>query len=311
VGLALVDFLWSLFDHRILGAINDFIDHNSVPILNAVRPFLIWIVSNPFALLIAAVSVIIIHAFVSSRHEPQADEAQSDYLSVIELPPITLKQEANPHIDLKPQMKQEANPHIEFKPQIHIHPPTGVQNVREPTQKTKTPKPIPEPPSHNILFLGGHHYNPDKHGLLGGIRESDMIRMVLAEFRNKHIVGSTVGHVYDVKAGITYKDSDGKELRYVSPGQWLMRNEDTVELKSGAESESVILAVYNYDDKRWETSKVVHNAHWDGHFYTQDTRPLPFGVIVADVALLEKDGTALRGGTVTFELKQNGEFDVR
>jgi hypothetical protein len=292
-----------LFEHRILGAINDYIDHNSGPILDAVRPFSIWIVHSPLALLIAAGCVIFIHAFVSSRREPKHAEAPSDLFAPEA--PINPKQVANSHIDFKPEIKQE------FNPQINIYPSQEQLRDRELIKRSKTPEPIPEPPSHNIVFLGGDRYSPDRHGLVGGGIGCENIRFVLAGFRNKHIVGSTVAHVYNVRAGITYRDENGTEILYVSPGEWLRHSSDTAKLECGAESECVILAAYNYGEKRWETRKMVRTrAHW-GTIFLDEPRPLPFGTIAAEVVLLEKDGTALKGGTVTFELKEGGEFEIR
>lgn len=304
VALAFAEFAVSLFEHRILGAINDYIDHNSGSILSAVQPFSIWIVNTPLALLTIAGSLIFIHAFVNSRQESHHTES-SRIRPMGEEPPINLLQEANPHIDFKPEIKQE------FNPQIHIYPPPEQPKTREAIQETKPPESIPEPPSHNIIFLGGDRYSPDKHGLVGDGIGCENIRFVLAEFRNKHIVGSTVAHVYNVRAGITYRDDNGVEILYISPGEWLRHNADTVKLESGAESDFVILAIYNYHEKHWETHKMVRTrARW-GDIFLDEPRPLPFGTIAAEVVLLAKDGTALKGGTVTFELKENGEFEIR
>jgi hypothetical protein len=285
-----------LFEHRILGEINDYIDHHDAPILNAARPFSIWIVHTPFVLLIVTVCVILLHAYFSNRHEPQHADAPTDSPS-----------SAEPTIN----MKQEANPHIEVNPQFHIYPSQEGPKAREPIQETKTREQISRPPSHNIVFLGGHRYDPKKHGLLDGPRESDMKRIALAEFRNRHIVVSTVGHVYNVRAGITYTDDNGTEILYISPGGWLKQDEDTIKLESGAESEFVVLAIYNYIEEHWEANKKVRTRHYMGDFFRDEPRPLPFSTITAEIALLEKDGSALQGGTVTFELKKNGNFEIR
>jgi hypothetical protein len=293
--VALIDFLKKLFEHRVLAAANDFIDAHSGPILDAVRPFLVWLVHTPFVLLMLTFCVILLHAYFSSRHKPQHTQAPTDS-------PPSAEQTTN--------MMQEANPHIEVNPQFHIYSSYEGPKAREPIQETNTREQVSKPPNHNIVFLGGHRYDPNKHGLLGGPRESDMIRIVLAEFRNKHIVGSTVGHVYDVRAGITYSDDNGTELLYVSPGEWLRHDAETVKLECGAEPESVVLAAYNYAEKRWETRKMVHTEQYWGDVFLDEPRPLPFSTITAEIALLEKDGSALEGGTVTFELKENGDFEI-
>jgi hypothetical protein len=262
---AMLDLGERLVEHRILGAANDFIDAHSGPILDAVRPILIWLVHTPFVLLTITVSVILLHAYFSSHRELPNVKSTADSTS-------------------SPQ--------------------------EEPIQE-KTPELIPDPPSHNIVFLGGDRYSPDKHGLVGGGINCDEMRFVLAEFRNKHIVGSTVAHVYNVRAGITYSDDNGTEILYVSPGEWLRHDADTVKLESGAESEFVVLAVYNYYEKSWETRKVVRTRQYWGDTFSDQSRPLPFGTITAEIVLLEKDGTALEGGTVTFELRKNGNFEIR
>jgi hypothetical protein len=190
---------------------------------------------------------------------------------------------------------------------VHLH-----ESTEETTRDIQPiPAQIPDSHPHNVLFLGGTRYAPAKHGLIGMDFEAEHIRMVLAEFRNKHIVGSTVGTVRDVQAGITYQDESGKEILYLNPAEWLRRNTDTVKLGSGAESEFVVLAVYNYIDKRWECHKVIRVRQYRGPTYQDEPRPLPFGTITAQIVLLEADGTALKGGTVMFELKENGEFDLK
>jgi len=138
-----------------------------------------------------------------------------------------------------------------------------------------------------------------------------MMRLALAEFRNKYIVGRPVGHAYNVRAGITYSDDNGTELLYVSPGEWLRHDTETVELKCGAESEFVVLAAYNYTEKRWETHKMIETQTWQGSSYSNEPRPLPFSNVTAMVVLLDKGGNALECGTVTLELKANGDFEIR
>lgn len=105
--LALAEFVMLLFEHRILGAINEYIDHHDASVINAVRPFLTWIVHTPFVMLIVTVCVILLHAYFSSRHEPQNAEGPTNSPSA-----------AEPTIN----MKQVANPHIEVNPQFHIYP---------------------------------------------------------------------------------------------------------------------------------------------------------------------------------------------
>lgn len=289
---------FKLLEHWFYSTILDWLRDSGAPafIKNAV----LWCIAHPllwgFYLVPITFCGILIHAYFSSRHEPQHAEAPTDS-------PSSAVSTIN--------MKQEANPHIEVNPQFYIHPSSEGPKAREPIQATKTRKQISKPPSHNIVFLGGHRYDPKKHGLLDGPRESDMMRIALAEFRNRHIVGSTVGHVYNVRAGITYSDDNGTEVLYISPGGWLKQDEDTIKLESGAESEFVVLAIYNYIEKRWEANKKVRTRHYMGDFFLDEPRPLPFSTITAEIALLEKDGSALQGGTVTLELKKDGNFEIR
>lgn len=293
--VGLIDFLKMLFEHRVLAAVNDLIDAHSGPILDAVRPFLTWLVHTPFVLLALTVCMISLHAYFSSRRKQEHTKAPTDSPSSAEQT-ITIK--------------QEANPHIEVNPQFHIYASPAGSKAREPIQETKTLEQVSKPPSHNIVFLGGDRYSPEKHGLVGDGIDCEKIRYALAGFRNKHIVGSTVAHVRNVRAGITYSNDNGSEILYVSPGEWLRHDADTVKLESGAESEFVVLAAYNYIEKQWETNKMVQRrAHW-GTIFLDEPRPLPFGTITAEIALLEKDGNALEGGTVTFEMKENGDFKI-
>jgi len=293
-------------EHSLLSLLDEYIATHTGPLSSVLRHTGPLLIEHPYVLILLVFFVVWLNSFV--LHGPAAHDEASSASSSFEPPSFNVKQEANPRIDFKPEMKQEFNP--QFNPNIYISVPQEQPKIRETIQETKAPEPIAEAPSHNIVFLGGERYSPDRHGLVGGGIGCENIRSVLAAFRNRHIVGSTVAHVYNVQAGITFSNDNGVEILYVSPSEWLRHNSDTVTLKSGGESEFVILAIYNYQDKRWETHKMVITRHYMGDFFHDEPRPLPFGTITADVALLEEDGTALEGGTVTFELKEKGEFEI-
>ena len=75
---AVVDLIKMLLEHRILGAINEYIDAHSGPILNAVRPFLIWFVHTPFVLLTLTACGILIHTYIRSQRDMNEPELPTE-----------------------------------------------------------------------------------------------------------------------------------------------------------------------------------------------------------------------------------------
>jgi hypothetical protein len=60
---AILDFGERLIEHRILTAVNDFIDGHSGWFLAFIKPVLVWLVQTPFVLLMGTICIILLHAY--------------------------------------------------------------------------------------------------------------------------------------------------------------------------------------------------------------------------------------------------------
>jgi hypothetical protein len=208
-----------------------------------------------------------------------------------------------------------ASPHVEVKPEVSIAPTIHNEINFHPPASKKEQKPSPAlttvvAPKHNVTFIGGVAYDHRIHGTCFG--DSPMnVRCVLAEFRNKHILGKTVAAAEYVKAVVTYKDSQGNEVLFLSPCVWLNEDSDVVTLEPGGEPKCVLLALYDYEDKQWRAMRPIRQrTSWGDEGHSWDPRALPFGVITADIALIEDSGNSVPGGTVKFDLRAGGVFEV-
>jgi hypothetical protein len=60
---AILDFGERLIEHRILAAVNDFIDAHSGWFLAFIKPVLVWLVQTPFVLLMGTICIILLHTY--------------------------------------------------------------------------------------------------------------------------------------------------------------------------------------------------------------------------------------------------------
>jgi hypothetical protein len=83
---AILDFGERLIEHRILTAVNDFIDAHSGWFFALMRPVLVWLVQTPFVLLMGTICIILLHAYFT--RDSAAPSTSSDPRMVpVDTPP--------------------------------------------------------------------------------------------------------------------------------------------------------------------------------------------------------------------------------
>jgi len=97
---AILDFGERLIEHRILTAVNDFIDAHSGWFFTLIKPVLVWLVQTPFVLLMGTICIILLHAYFtrdsaapSTSSDPRTFPADMPPSAV---PPVQVQPAADP-----------------------------------------------------------------------------------------------------------------------------------------------------------------------------------------------------------------------
>ena len=231
----LIDLPIRLFEHRILGAINEFIDRHSNVVLGYLRPVLIWLVRTPLVIPVVVICAIGIHWYVLrlADHEKGPIKEAVDSIS------------STDRIDLLPAGKtgvtQTANPTITQTVNLGMSPEQLAPLVRRqsaPTMGTARRE-------SKIIFKGAKKIlvRPSPEDVFFEDQLNGLPALV-ARFKNEGVPGKQGEYFEYVKASITFMDSSGEELGEISRLAWLGERLDLVDFGVN-DSHSVILTIFH------------------------------------------------------------------
>jgi hypothetical protein len=282
----LVDFAIRLLEHRILAAVNDFIDEHSASILKAVQPSTNWLVQNPSVLFWLTLCGIMIHAYVRSLSEMHEPEQSSDP-PPLQAQTTTVSQEASPTTTVSPVISANptitANPTVTANPKIIIH--NNPPQTRPPSQRRIPPPDV----THNVSFAGARRITTD---LERQVFDGDGLTGIIACFLNQSIPDRRVSDLSSARARVVVRDSLGSTVAQTSLPKWL--NHDTNQFVDVAinTEECILLAIYGKDNKWYMPCLMQAPAgYWDdgSSGLIIDAQPLPHGTLEFEITLVSAD----------------------
>ena len=310
---SILDFAERVLEHRILSAVNDFIDRHSGGFIDAIKPFIIWFVHTPFVLLTATVCGILIHAYIKSQRRPEHHQSsvlptESSQLTQGHATP-SLKEDgfatvANPVLNANPTVA--ANPVLNANPliEIHNHPQQPRSAVVKETRV--------ESQNHNVKLEGVRQiWTPDLEQ--EQFDEDDGQIAVVACFLNQSIAGKKIIDFDYVRARVVFRDANGIRVADTSKPKWLNhQTADVVNLEVNR-TEYLLLAVYGNDDV-WALPYLAPapSGYWDdgSRGLMVDARPLPFGDFNVEITLVSEETVGVEPFAVRLSFKANGSVKI-
>ena len=318
--LALIlDFAERLLEHRILTAVNEFIDAHSGGFFSSTKPIVSLLVQTPFLLLTITICIILLHAYFKSQGESEEHSTSAEPLtSTTDVShTVSTKQEANPVITVSPV--------INTNPVAIANPTVKIYNYPPPPHTVTRPMMRAEPIPHNVELTSVKPIRTDTEqefqltfeDTTARSRGSSDLRPIplgvpglKACFLNKRIPGKKTGDLDYVRARLVFRNNEQLEVADSDRPKWLYEGEnETVHIQVNR-TKCLVLAVFG--DGRWGMPFLRPDTGDDlSRIFVIDFQPLPWGYLTAEITLVGEDNVGIDPFIVNLILNDNGKSEIR